>query len=181
MAVLKGKQLGIWAALLAEVIVLTVLTSSLGGPHLFESTFLSLSNISQVMRALSFIAIMAEGQSAVIISGGIDLSVGSVLGLSGVVTAVVLNGPLGLLPAIIFGAGVGLLCGLVNGVLITRAALPPFIATLAMMSVARGLAFALTGGETIRNLPESFLMIGQGSLLNVPIPIIIMAGFALVV
>ncbi len=181
MAVLKGKQLGIWAALLAEVVILTVLTSSFGGPHLFESTFLSWSNISQVMRALSFIAIMAVGQSVVIISGGIDLSVGSVLGLAGVVTAVMLNGPFGLVPAVILGAGVGLLCGVVNGFVITRAALPPFIATLAMMSVARGLAFALTGGETIRNLPESFLMIGQGSILNIPIPIVIMALFALLI
>jgi ribose transport system permease protein len=181
MAVLKGKQLGIWVALLAEVILLTVLTSSFGGPHFFDSTFLSFSNISQVVRALSFIAIMAVGQSAVIIAGGIDLSVGSVLGVSGVVTAVLLNGTLGVTASIVAGIAVGLVAGLANGILITKAKLPPFIATLAMMSIARGLAFGMTGGETIRNLPAGFLMIGQGSILSIPIPIVIMAVFAAVI
>src|SRR2546426_2291828 len=95
MAFPNGKHLGIWAALLAEVLILTILTSSFGGPHLFDSTFLTWSNISQVIRALSFIAIMAVGQSVVIISGGVDLSVGSVLGLSGGVTGGPLNGALG--------------------------------------------------------------------------------------
>jgi ribose/xylose/arabinose/galactoside ABC-type transport system permease subunit len=68
-----------------------------------------------------------------------------------------------------------------NGLLITRAKLPPFIASLGMMSVARGLAFALTGGETIRSLPAGFLMIGQGSLLGIPIPIVIMTAFAIAI
>src|SRR5712692_877688 len=121
MAVLNRKQLGISVALLAEVLILTVLTSSFGGPHFFQSTFLSWSNVSQVIRALSFIAIMAVGQSAVIIAGGIDLSVGSVLGLSGVVTAVMLNGTLGLAPAVVLGVVVGLASGLANGLLITKA------------------------------------------------------------
>lgn len=181
MAVLNGKQLGIWVALLAEVLILTVLTSSFGGPHFFQSTFLSWSNLSQVIKALSFIAIMAVGQSVVIIAGGIDLSVGSVLGLSGVVAAVMLNGILGVPSAIVLGVVVGLASGLVNGFLITRAKLPPFIATLGMMSVARGVAFALTGGETIRNLPADFLMIGQASVLSIPIPIVIMTAFAVVI
>jgi ribose/xylose/arabinose/galactoside ABC-type transport system permease subunit len=178
---LKGKQLGIWVALLAEVLILTVLTSSFGGPQIFQSTFLSWSNISQVIKAVSFIAIMAVGQSVVIISGGIDLSVGSVLGLSGVVTAVLLNGVLGVFPATILGVVVGLASGIATGLLITRANLPPFIATLGMMSVARGFAFALTGGETIRDLPASFLAIGQGSILSIPIPILIMALFAITI
>ena len=178
---MKGKQLGIWVALLAEVLILTVLTSSFGGPHCFDSTFLSWSNLSQVFKAVSFIAIMAVGQSVVIISGGIDLSVGSVLGLSGVVTAVLLNGVLGVESAAIAGVAVGLVCGIATGLLITKANLPPFIATLGMMSVARGFAFALTGGETIRNLPEPFLMMGQGSIMNIPIPILTMVVFALVI
>src|SRR2546422_6180488 len=181
MAFPNGKHLGIWAALLAEVLILTILTSSFGGPHLFDSTFLTWSNISQVIRALSFIAIMAVGQSVVIISGGIDLSVGSVLGLSGVVTAVLLNGALGVVSSVPVGVLVGVACGVVNGLLITKAKLPPFIATLGMMSVARGLAFALTGGETVRNLPAGFLMIGQGSLLGIPIAIVIMTAFALAI
>lgn len=164
-----------------EVVLLTILTSSFGGESLFESTFLNWSNISQVIRALSFIAIMAVGQSLVIITAGIDLSVGSILGLSGVVTAVLMNNGFDVTSSAILGLVVGLLCGLANGLLITETKLPPFIATLGMMSIARGLAFALTGGETIRNLPSEFLTLGQGTILSIPIPIIIMAIFAFVV
>ena len=172
------KRLGIWFVLLAEVLVLTLLTSTFGGAEFFQSTFLNWSNISQVVRALSFVAIMVVGQSAVIITGGIDLGVGSVLGLSGVVTAVLLNDGFSIATAGTCGVLVGLACGLLNSLIITRAGLPPFIVTLGMMSIARGLAFAITGGETIRSLPPGFLEIGQGSLLGVPIPIVIMVLFA---
>lgn len=175
------RRFGIWAALLAEIIILTVLTSSFGGPSIFESTFLNWSNLSQVIRALSFIAIMAVGQSPVIISGGIDLAVGSLLGLSGVVTAVLLTMGVNVTVTIFAGLAVGLASGLINGVIITKAKLPPFIVTLGSMSMVRGLAFAITGGETIRSLPPEFLTIGQGNILEIPIPILMMAVVALVV
>ena len=151
-----SKHLGIWLALAVEVLLLTILTSSIGGEAIFQSTFLSWSNLSQVVKALSFIAIMAVGQSLVIITGGVDLSIGSLLGLSGVVTAVLLNDNFGIISASCIGILVGVGGGVVNGVIITKAKLPPFIATLGMMSIARGLAFALTGGETIRNLQQDF-------------------------
>lgn len=178
---MKSSRFGILLALTVEVVLLTILTSSFGGPDFFQSTFLNWSNISQVIRALSFIAIMAVGQSPVIIAGGIDLSVGSILGFSGVVSAVLLNDGMGITLAVLLGLLAGLMCGLVNGLLVTQAKLPPFIATLGMMSIARGLAFALTGGETIRNLPSGFLALGQNEILNVPIPIIILAIVAVVV
>jgi len=171
---LKPKRLGIWLALIVEVVLLTILTSSFGGESAFQSTFLSWSNISQVIRSLSFIAIMAVGQSLVIIMAGVDLSVGSILGLAGVVSAFALEGGMGIAAAIGAGVIVGALAGAVNGVLVTRALLPPFIATLGMMSIARGIAFALTGGETIRGLPAEFLSIGQGTLAGIPIPILVM-------
>ena len=177
--VLKKKRLGIWVALLAEVVILTILTSSFGGESFFESTFLSWSNISQVIRALSFIAIMAVGQSLVIITGGIDLSVGSILGLSGVVTAVLINYGFGITASMTTGVAVGMACGFANGFLVTQAKLPPFIATLGLMSIARGLAFAITGGETIRNLPDGFLTFGQGAIFGIPVPIVIMAIVAI--
>jgi ribose transport system permease protein len=162
-----------------EILVLTVLTSSFGGTGaFFESTFLNWTNLSQVVRATSFIAIMAVGQSAVMIAGGIDLAVGSVLGLSGVVTAMLLTLDTGLFAAGGAGLLAGLLCGAGSGLLVTRAKLPPFIATLGMMSIARGLAFSITGGETIRSLPPEFLAIGQSNLLGIPIPIVIMIMFA---
>lgn len=181
MRFLLSKRLGIWLALIVEVIVLTILTSSVGGDSIFESTFLSWSNLSQVFRALSFIAIMAVGMALVIITGGIDLSIGSVLGFSSVTTAVLLSGGFSIVVSVLVGLGAGLASGVVNGLLITEAKLPPFIATLGMMSIARGLAFALTGGETIRNLPSEFLLLGQGAVLHVPVPIIIMVVFAVII
>ncbi|MBI3765365.1 MAG: ABC transporter permease [Ignavibacteriales bacterium] len=177
----KPGRIGIWLALIVEVFLLTILTSSFGGRSIFESTFLNWSNISQVVRALSFIAIMAVGQSPVIISAGVDLSIGSLLGLSGVVTAALLNEAMGIPLAVFLGLLTGLTCGFMNGLIITKAKLPPFIATLGMMSIARGLAFALTGGETIRSLPATFLILGQGTLFAVPIPIILMVIFAITV
>ena len=177
---MKSKRFGIWLALLIEVLLLTVLTSSFGGEKFFESTFLNWSNISQVIRALSFIAIMAVGQALVLITAGVDLSVGSVLGLSGVITAVLLNHGSNIFVGILAGVTAGIVCGALNGLLITRAQLPPFIATLAMMSVARGLAFGLTGGETIRNLPADFLTIGQGAVFGVPVPILVMVLIAVI-
>jgi len=178
---LASKRFGIWFVLLAEVVALTFLTSTFGGPGFFESTFLNWSNISQVIRALSFVAIMVVGQSVVIVTGGIDLAVGSVLGLSGVVTAVLLNYGFSIAGASVSGILIGLACGLLSSLVIVRAKLPPFIVTLGMMSIARGLAFAITGGETIRSLPPGFLEIGQGSLLGIPTPIVIMILFAWVV
>src|ERR1043166_3226408 len=114
MAPRRTMRLGIWGALVAEVVLLTFLTSSFGGGNGFESTFLSWSNISQVIRALSFIAIMAVGESLVLITGGVDLSVGSILGLAGVVSAVLLNADVGLAPAVLAGLLVGLACGFLN-------------------------------------------------------------------
>lgn len=178
---MKIKHLGIWLALIFEVSILTILTSSFESDGSFNSVFLSWSNISQVIRALSFIAIMAIGVAPVIITGGIDLSMGSILGFSGVVTAVLLNGGVGIFLASIAGLAVGFLSGFANGILVTEAKLPPFIATLGMMSIARGLAFALTGGETIRDLPQEFISMGQGAVLNIPIPIVILIIFALAV
>ncbi|MGA2624062.1 MAG: ABC transporter permease [Bacteroidota bacterium] len=177
----KSARLGIWIALLVEVLLLTFFTSTFGGEHVFESTFLNWSNISQVIRAVSFIAIMTVGQAVVIITAGIDLGVGSVLGLCGVVAAVLLNDSFDVTSAVLVALLVGIASGLVSGLLITRAKLPPFIATLAMMSIARGLAFAITGGETIRNLPARFLELGQGEILSIPIPIYVMAAFALII
>lgn len=175
------QRLGIWIALLIELVLLTIFTSSFGGAHFFESTFLNWDNLSQVVRALSFIAIMAVGQSVVIISNGIDLSVGSVLGFSGVITAFLLSENYSIPVAMAAGMGAGLACGLTNGLLITRVNLPPFIVTLGMMSIARGLSFALTGGETIRGLPHEFLAIGQGEFFHIPITVILMVVVAIIV
>lgn len=173
-------ELGIWGALLTEVLLLAILTSSFGEEG-FSSKFLTYSNIIQVLRSISFIAMMVMGQTVVLVAGGIDLGVGSVLGLTGVVTAILVSHGWAAGVAIFAGLVTGIATGVTNGFVITRFRVSPFIATLGMLSVARGLAFGITGGETIRNLSEGFLFVGQGSLLGVPVPVLVMlilASFA---
>ena len=125
---MRGRQWGTLLGLLILCLVLWVLT-----PY-----FLTLSNLLNIVEQSSVIAIMAAGMTFVIITAGIDLSVGSVLALSGVVMASLLQAGVPLPLAVSAGLGSGFLCGLLNGVLITRGRLPPFISTLGMMSVARG-------------------------------------------
>ncbi len=144
--------------------------------------FLTLDNLLAIGLQMSVIAIMAIGQMMVIISAGIDLSVGSVLALSGVVctSLMALGYPISL--AIPAGAAVGLLCGAINGLLISRGRIPPFIATLGMMGIARGMALIISGGVGIQllELPESFKFIGGGRVLGiVPVPVILTLVLAL--
>jgi ribose transport system permease protein len=110
----------------------------------------------------------------VIISGGIDLSVGSVVALSGVALGTAVRAGVPLAAAVGLALGTGLVCGVVNGALITVGRLPPFIATLGMMSVARGGALMLAGGRPISGFPESFRALATGHLLGVPLPVVLM-------
>ncbi len=140
--------------------------------YIVSPAFRSIDNLLSVMRAFSYIAIMAIGQCLVIITGGVDLSIGSTFGLSGVITAYcmsVFNLPI--LPSILFGLATGALIGLANGILIIKAKLPPFIATLGTLSVVRGLAYIITKGYPITKVHKGFLRLGQGYLLGIPIPI----------
>ena len=138
--------------------------------------FLTFNNLFNVGTQIAVIAILAFGQTFVIVSGGIDLSVGSVLGLSGVVfgwaTAVA---GLPLAVAIALGLGAGAAAGLTNGLLITLGNLPPFIATLAMLSAARGLALVISNGQPLNPIPESIQILGGGDLFGfIPLPVILM-------
>jgi ribose transport system permease protein len=111
----------------------------------------------------------------VIITGGIDLSVGSVMGLSSLMTALSFQHGLGPLPAILIGLCAGLIVGAFNGFLITWIQLPPFIATLGTLSIGRGLMYIITKGVPVTpDVPDSFTFIGQGYLGFVPVPVVIM-------
>ncbi|MDF2702397.1 MAG: inner-rane translocator [Rubrobacteraceae bacterium] len=138
--------------------------------------FLTFNNLFNVGTQIAVIAILALGQTFVIVSGGIDLSVGSVLGLAGIVfgwATAVANLPLPL--ALALGVGAGASAGLINGLLITLGNLPPFIATLAMLSAARGLALVISGGVPLNPIPGPILSLGSGDLLGfVPLPVILM-------
>lgn len=143
--------------------------------------FLAPQNISNVIRQFSMIAIVAVGMTFVIISGGIDLSVGGIVAFVGVSTAwMIVNMGLPIWVAIIVALILGSLLGLVNAILVVKVGLPPFIATLGTMQISRGLVLALTKGYPIRPLPENFLRIGHGKIGVIPIPIIIMVVVVLI-
>lgn len=163
--VLRSTSFNVFLVLIGMGVIMTIASDK----------FLTSNNLFSVARAFSFIAIMAIGQCLVIITGGVDLSVGSVFGLAGVVAAIVM-GRLGMaVPiAILLGVGVGVLFGLFNAFLITQARLPPFIATLGNLSVARGFCYVVTRGYPITGLPESFLALGQGYIGIIPNPATIM-------
>ncbi|MEO6001601.1 MAG: ribose ABC transporter permease [Opitutus sp.] len=159
-----GRQFGTLAGLLGLCLVLWILT-----PH-----FLTVSNLLNVAQQTSINAIIAVGLTFVIISGGIDLSVGSLVAFSGVVLASLLQRGLPFPIALAGSLGVGLLAGLVNGLLITLGRLPPFIATLGMMSVARGGALLFTDGRPISGFSDSFRWLATGEIFFVPIPVVLM-------
>jgi ribose transport system permease protein len=143
--------------------------------------FLTIGNILNILLATSTIGILAIGATFVICSGGIDLSLGSVMGLSGVAgasLAVNWSAPASL--AIVACLVAGTLAGLVNGILITRALMPPFIVTLGMLGVARGLALVIANGRVFYGLPDRLTYIGQGRPFGLPMPVIILLVTALV-
>lgn len=137
--------------------------------------FLTPENISNILLQTSINGILAMGMTLVILTGGIDLSVGSVLAFSSIVAATFVTGdnPHSPVVALLVGVVTGGLLGLINGWIIAYLKIPPFVATLGMLSVARGLTYAYTGGMPVPNLSESFLNLGEGSLLGVPVPVLI--------
>lgn len=143
--------------------------------------FLSTSNLLNILLASTTIGVLAIGATYVISSAGLDLSLGSVLGLSAVVGAYCaeqlgLPWPL----AVIACLGAGALAGWINGQLVTRAAIPAFIVTLGMLGIARGLALIISNGRAIYGLPDGLLYLGQGRPFGVPTPIFIFIGVAVV-
>lgn len=135
---------------------------------------LSLSNLVNILRQVSPDYMLAIGATVVIVAGGIDLSPGAVLGLAGMVTGLTM--PLyGMPAAVAAGIGTAVLCGLVCGGLIAWTGLWPFVATLGMMSIARGLTYAVSGGRAASDLEEAFFVLGRG---NVPILIALALGLA---
>jgi ribose transport system permease protein len=136
--------------------------------------FLTVSNLLNVAQQTSINAIVAVGMTFVIISGGIDLSVGSIVALSGVVLGTALQGGQPLSIAIAGALATGVACGLVNGALVSVGGLPPFIATLGMMSVARGAALVFTEGRPVSGFDEGFRSLATGSVGFIPAPVVAM-------
>jgi ribose transport system permease protein len=151
-----------------------ILALSLLSPY-----FLSTANLLNVLRQVSINAILALGMTVVILKGGIDLSVGSLLALAGALAAgFALSG---LPPPLAMGLGVGIAValGTLQGLLVAYAGLPPFIVTLAGLTAFRGLTLVYTDGRPITGLPDPFLFLGNGTLLGIPVPVMVMLSFLL--
>lgn len=136
--------------------------------------FLTSANLMNVTRQVAINAILAAGMTVVILSGGIDLSVGSILALTGAVGAGIIAGGGSWVTAIFVMLGLGLLLGTVNGFFVAYGQLPPFIVTLAMMAFARGSTMVYTNGRPITVLNESFQWFGHGYVGPVPAPVVVM-------
>jgi ribose/xylose/arabinose/galactoside ABC-type transport system permease subunit len=158
----------VWIMLLGVVVIFSV----------FIPNFATSGNFITILRQVSNIGILAVGMTFVLISGGIDLSIGSMLPLTGVATALFLTRfGLNTLAGCALGLCIGLLVGLINGLFVTYTRMPPLIATLGMSYVARGMAFIITSGYPVYGLPPSIKILGQGYIFTVvPVCVLIMAG-----
>lgn len=157
------QQFGLAVSLLLLCLVLSLLSDR----------FLTVNNLTNILRQSTINGIIAVGMTLVIFTQGIDLSVGSVLGLSVLITADSLQAGWSVPLAILLGLAVGGVMGLVSGLLVTQVKIPPFIATLGMMTLGRGLALAYTDGKPITGLPDGFRFLGNGYLGPIPMPIVI--------
>jgi ribose/xylose/arabinose/galactoside ABC-type transport system permease subunit len=140
---------------------------------IMEPRFLSLGNLINIARQISINQIIAVGMTFCMITGGFDLSVGSVGVMSGCLTAIVMLATGSVTMGILAGLAAGTLAGLVNGAAISYLRVNPLVTTLGMMVAARGVALIMTGGDVIIGLPESFNFIGVGFIAGIPVPIII--------
>ena len=158
------------------IILATALAMSQASP-----VFLNAGNIFAILLGLSIESIVVIGMTVLLVSGGFDLSVGSTFGFSAAIAAMCLVHGIPVLVCIGAGVGTGMLIGLINGVLISKAGINPFITTLGMMSIVRGLLMIVTGGKNVSGLPGSFTWIGQNKLslgssnVGVQYPILIAA------
>jgi putative xylitol transport system permease protein len=137
-----------------------------------NNNFYSIGNLVNILRQTSINGILASGMTLVVLTKGIDLSVGSVAAYAGLVSASFAHGmnPQPAWVAVCAGLAVGIGCGLVNGFLVARLAVPPFVATLGMLSAARGLTFIYSDGQPIPDLSKSFSYLGEGVLFQCPVP-----------
>ena len=175
---LRQRLFGAVAFRFESLLVLAALTVVMA---FLSPVFLSVSNFFNIVLSTSVFGVLAIGMTFVICSAGIDLSVGSLIGLSGVVGALAaanLDLPWPICIAATLAAGA--FAGWINGVVITKGAIPPFIVTLGMLGVARGVALVLSDGVSIYGLPPEVAYLGQGRPFGVPTPVIVLLLAALV-
>ena len=168
-----GGTLKKWAIKYSTILVLLAIFVFFA---LTAESFLKPSNLLNVLRQISINGIIATGMTLVILTGGIDLSVGAVVALSSVIAAIIANeANMAWWISILVAIAVATLLGLISGIFISFFHLAPFIMTLAMMTIARGLAFTFSNGKPISGVHKDFLVIGKGDLFGIPIPVWILA------
>ena len=161
-----ARQFGTLIGLVVLCVVLWALT-----PH-----FLTLPNLLNIAQQTSINAVVAVGMTYVILSGGIDLSVGSIVALSGVALGLTLQDGHSTAVAVLAGVAVGSACGLLNGSLVSWGGLPPFIVTLGMMSIARGAALLVTEGRPVSGFDAGFRSLATGQIGFIPAPVVVTAA-----
>ncbi len=130
--------------------------------------FLTATNLSSVVRQTAVINIMALGMTIIIITGGIDLSVGSILGLAGLLGTMAMEAGTSIVVGVGIGLLTGLICGFLNGFMITQLKIAPFIVTLGTLGIYRGAALIISNGLPVHNVPPAFSFLGEGTVLGIP-------------
>ena len=141
---------------------------------ILSPSFLSVTNLFNVFKQITVAGIVGCGMTFVILTGGIDLSVGSILGLSGVLASGVLASPGNTAVAVAVSLTVGIACGAVNGFFVSVCGIPPFISTLGMMTLLRGVILVYTKGSPIPIKSDAYKFFGKGSIAGIPVPVIIL-------
>ncbi len=163
---------------LKKVLPFATLIVLFAGLSIASPYFLTVGNLSSVIRQTTVITIMAIGMTVVIASAGIDLSVGSMVGLTGVIGAMLISAHYPTAAALVGAIFIGALCGTVNGAAIVLLRIPPFIATLGALGIYRGLTLLITGGIPIANLTHDFGVLANGNILQVPVPLFFLVAVA---
>ena len=173
-----------WSALpnsvrvtLLRLIALALIVITLS---LTSEAFLTSNNVLNVLRQTALLFLLASGLTIVILTAGLDLSVGANIGLSACLAATIIKSTGSISLALLVGMGSGFLIGLINGGLIAFLRIPPFIATYGMLWILHGVTYWFMGGETIHGFPADFRAIGSGYLWGIPIPVFLMLAFLLV-
>lgn len=173
---MKNSQFSSYSGIILVIIVACIFMN-------FRSeNFLTPNNILNILRQISVYGILACGMAFAMMTGGIDLTVGSVAGVSGAVVALlVTNEYLPLIPAMIVSLILGAAMGLISGFIISRTGIPPFIMTLGMQITLRGACYLICEGKPIGNLPDNLVNLGLGDIGGIPVPIFFMAGSFIIV
>jgi ribose transport system permease protein len=162
--ILRSRESSLFLIIVAAFLLLVLLKGNI---------FLSMKNFEGITTGMVYDLLMAAGMTIVLILWGIDLSVGAVLALTSVITAMLLRAGLSIPLSVALGLACALAAGALNGFCVARLKIAPFIVTLAVMSVARGAALVLSSGYFLSGLPESYTLISEGTLFGIPIPYVV--------